>query len=107
MTPVRVSNGEGVIAPDVAKGNLADLEKARKGNREAISRIANLKLPISRIKGKGTGTSDSIEGELPANSFVLPTSTMKNSRNHKICVLVVLQKLLVKLSKQIQLQRYS
>ena len=77
MTPVRVSNGEGVIAPDVAKGNLADLEKARKGNREAISRIANLKLPISRIKGKGTGTSDSIEGELPANSFVLPTSTMK------------------------------
>jgi hypothetical protein len=75
MTPVAVSNGEGVIAPNVAKGNLLDLEKARKGDAEAISRIANL--PISTIKGQGTGTSDSIQGELPANSFVLPSSTMK------------------------------
>lgn len=79
MTPVRVSNGEGVVAPNVASGNLADLERARRGDQEAISRVANL--PISRIKGAGTGTSDSIEGALPANSFVLPAKTIRSIDN--------------------------
>ena len=84
MSPVRVSNGEGLISPDVAKGNLADLERARKGNAEAISRVSNL--PISKIQGPGTGTSDSISGNVAAGSFVLPARSMKKMREQRLNV---------------------
>ncbi|MHC4792587.1 MAG: hypothetical protein ACYS8Y_14375, partial [Planctomycetota bacterium] len=84
MSPVRVSNGEGLISPDVAKGNLADLERARKGNAEAISRVSNL--PISKIQGPGSGTSDSISGSVAAGSFVLPARSMKKMREQRLNV---------------------
>ena len=73
--PVAISDGEGLVDPKVAGGNLRDLEKARKGFGSAIDSVANL--PIDRVSGPGTGTSDSIKTSLDAGTFVLPASTMK------------------------------
>tara|TARA_R100000479_G_C6397024_1_gene207480 strand:- start:2092 stop:12003 length:9912 start_codon:yes stop_codon:yes gene_type:complete len=84
--PVAISDGEGLVDPKVAAGNLRDLEKARKGFGSAIDSVANL--PIDRVSGPGTGTSDSIKTSLDAGTFVLPASTMKaiDSRRQGLAV---------------------
>ena len=75
MVPVAISNGEGLVDPKLAGGNLKLLERARQGFGAALDAVSTL--PIEDVVGPGTGTSDSIKTNLAAGTFVLPASSMR------------------------------
>lgn len=73
--PALVSNNEGYVPPITAKSiGYGTLNKMNQADRNGMGRFS--RGGISKFKGPGTGTSDSIRTNLPVGSYVIRAKAM-------------------------------
>jgi len=73
--PALVSNGEGYVDPMTARSiGYGTLNRMNQADRNGLGRFA--RGGISKFKGPGTGTSDSIRTNLPVGSYIIRKNAM-------------------------------
>lgn len=76
--PIRVSNGEGFVPPNIVKRvGIGRLSRMNAGKLPLLA-------PFTRIRGVGTGTSDSIRMVAPVGSYILRARAVDDYLNQVI-----------------------
>src|SRR6056300_325819 len=79
LVPVHLAAGEGVLSPEVAS-QFSDMQLQRLNNADKNGYGANPDMldgaPMGIVPGKGSGKVDNFKTNLPANSYVIKSSSM-------------------------------